>query len=266
MATSRLHELSAHGVSVWIDSLSREMLETGELDRLMEEDAVVGVTSNPTIFQKALAEGAWYDEQLRAVSREIDDTTEIFCPRDGRHQGGVRLMRPVEKTDGIDRLARGRPARLRPRPKPSSRRCAQQEVDRPNLYVKIRHRAGLGRSGLHREGRPDQHHLIFSLERYAAVTEAYSRGLERLLHRGDPQGSRCELLRLRVDTEADKRLERLAAATCRGSSPSRTRSSPTNTTSTCSTTTVGTTWRRRGHGGSAACGHRRPRRTPPTAT
>ena len=54
MGTSRLHELSAHGVSVWMDSLSREMLETGELARLMEEDAVVGVTSNPTIFQKAL--------------------------------------------------------------------------------------------------------------------------------------------------------------------------------------------------------------------
>ena len=65
MARSRLHELSEHGVSVWIDSLSREMLETGELARLIEEDAVVGVTSNPTIFQKALAEGDWYDEQLR---------------------------------------------------------------------------------------------------------------------------------------------------------------------------------------------------------
>ena len=55
MARSRLHELSEHGVSVWIDSLSREMLETGELSRLMADDAVVGVTSNPTIFQKALA-------------------------------------------------------------------------------------------------------------------------------------------------------------------------------------------------------------------
>ena len=63
------HELHAAGVSVWIDSLSREMLETGELARLIEEDAVVGVTSNPTIFQKALAEGDWYDEQLREVAR-----------------------------------------------------------------------------------------------------------------------------------------------------------------------------------------------------
>ena len=55
---SKLHELSARGVSVWMDTLSRELLETGELARLNEEDAVVGVTSNPTIFQKAMAEGA----------------------------------------------------------------------------------------------------------------------------------------------------------------------------------------------------------------
>ena len=64
---SRLHELSARGVSVWMDSLSREMLETGELARLNRDDAVVGVTSNPTIFQKAMAEGSWYDEQLKDV-------------------------------------------------------------------------------------------------------------------------------------------------------------------------------------------------------
>ena len=104
MATSRLHELSAHGVSVWMDSLSREMLETGELARLMEEDAVVGVTSNPTIFQKALAEGDWYDEQLRVISRETEDPTEIFL---ALAQEDIRdacdLMAPVwERTNGVD--------------------------------------------------------------------------------------------------------------------------------------------------------------------
>ena len=67
MAKSRLHELSDLGQSVWIDSLSREWLKTGELARMMREDAVVGVTSNPTIFQKAMSEGDWYDEQLREV-------------------------------------------------------------------------------------------------------------------------------------------------------------------------------------------------------
>ena len=104
MSTSRLHELSAHGVSVWIDSLSREMLETGELARLMKEDTVVGVTSNPTIFQKALAEGEWYDDQLREAKQEIDEPVELFFAlalEDIRD--ACDLMRPVwESTAGID--------------------------------------------------------------------------------------------------------------------------------------------------------------------
>ena len=78
MAKSRLHELTAHGVSVWIDTLSRELLETGELARLMEEDAVVGVTSNPTIFEKALSAGDWYDDQLREILGGDEDPKEIF--------------------------------------------------------------------------------------------------------------------------------------------------------------------------------------------
>ena len=104
MKRSRLHELSEHGVSVWIDSLSREMLETGALARLMDEDAVVGVTSNPTIFQKALAEGDWYDEQLRAAATEIDDPVELFF---ALAQEDIRdacdLLAPVwERTGGVD--------------------------------------------------------------------------------------------------------------------------------------------------------------------
>ena len=78
MAKSRLHELSDRGQSVWIDSLSREWLRTGFLKRLMDEDAVVGVTSNPTIFQKAMSEGGWYDDQLRTLLRRADDLREIF--------------------------------------------------------------------------------------------------------------------------------------------------------------------------------------------
>ena len=68
MSKSRLHQLSELGQSVWIDSLSREWLRTGELQRMLDEDAVVGVTSNPTIFQKAMAEGDWYDDQLREAA------------------------------------------------------------------------------------------------------------------------------------------------------------------------------------------------------
>ena len=91
MARSRLHELSERGVSVWIDTLSREMLETGELARLMADDAVVGVTSNPTIFQKALSEAEWYDEQLREAAKETEDPLELFFTlalEDIRRNGG----------------------------------------------------------------------------------------------------------------------------------------------------------------------------------
>ncbi len=118
MAESRLQELSAKGVSVWIDSLSREMLETGELERLMREDSVVGVTSNPTIFQKALAEGDRYDAQLREVGRAIDDPVEMFF---ALAMDDIReRLRPAASGVGADgrdrrvRVARGRPdARLR---------------------------------------------------------------------------------------------------------------------------------------------------------
>ncbi|HET7556051.1 MAG TPA: transaldolase family protein, partial [Gaiellaceae bacterium] len=78
MAKSRLHELSELGQSVWIDFLSRQMLQSGKLARMLEEDAVVGVTSNPTIFQKAISEGDAYDEQLREVLAEEDDAKEVF--------------------------------------------------------------------------------------------------------------------------------------------------------------------------------------------
>ena len=69
MPDSPLHRVTALGQSVWIDFLSRDLLETGELERRMREDAICGVTSNPTIFQKAMAEGARHDEQLREIGR-----------------------------------------------------------------------------------------------------------------------------------------------------------------------------------------------------
>src|SRR3990172_3197350 len=103
--TSRLHELSARGVSVWIDSLSREMLETGELARLMAEDAVVGVTSNPTIFQKALASGERYDAQLRELAAAgVDDPAELFWALAiGDVQAACAPLRPVwEQRSGGD--------------------------------------------------------------------------------------------------------------------------------------------------------------------
>ena len=67
MAKSRLHELAARGQSIWFDTLSRDLVHTGELKRMMDEDAVTGVTSNPTIFQKALSSGSAYDEDMKKL-------------------------------------------------------------------------------------------------------------------------------------------------------------------------------------------------------
>ena len=162
MAKSRLHELSEQGVSVWIDSLSREMLETGELARLMSEDAVVGVTSNPTIFQKALARATGTTSSSARCSKTEDDPTEIFLPLAMEDiRAACDLMQPVWD-DGRRRrlrLARGRPdARLRPRGDlragdPAARGGRPAEPVRQDPGDRARARRD---RGLHREGQVDQ--------------------------------------------------------------------------------------------------------------
>src|SRR5213595_581374 len=104
MADSNLHKLSARGQSVWIDYLSRDLLEQGELKRMMEEDAVVGITSNPTIFQKAISSGDAYDEQLKEVLAEERDPKEVFLRLAIQDvSGALDLLRPVwDKGSGRD--------------------------------------------------------------------------------------------------------------------------------------------------------------------
>src|SRR5918996_6285588 len=96
MAKSRLHELSELGQSVWIDFLSRDLLQKGELARMMRDDTVVGVTSNPTIFQKAISAGDAYDEQLRDVLQEERDPKEVFIRLAAKDiTDALTLLRPV---------------------------------------------------------------------------------------------------------------------------------------------------------------------------
>src|SRR5215212_3886581 len=217
MSKSRLHELSDHGQSVWIDSLSREWLETGELARMIDEDAVVGVTSNPTIFQKALAEGDWYDEQLREVLTGEDEDKEVFYRLAARDiQAACDLLRRVwDEGKGQDGyvsmevdpdLAYDREATI------DEAMRFHEWIDRRNLFVKIpATEPGLGAiEECIARGRPINVTLIFSLERHEAVAEAYIRGLERLVESGgDPStvASVASFFVSRVDTEADKRLE-----------------------------------------------------------
>jgi len=217
MAKSRLQQVAELGQSVWIDSLSREWLRTGELKRMMAEDAVTGVTSNPTIFQKAMAEGGWYDDQLREVLSGEHDLKEVFLQLaitdieeacdlfrsvwdDGAGKDGYVSMEvdpnfAYDTAATIDEAAR-----------------FHDWVERPNLYVKIPATApGIPAiEEMIARGRNINVTLIFSLERHREVAEAYVRGLERLLEAGgdlSAVGSVASYFVSRVDTEADKRLD-----------------------------------------------------------
>src|SRR5947208_16437705 len=103
MAESNLHKLSERGQSVWIDSLSRTMLESGQLAQLMSDDAVVGVTTNPTIFQKAVSQGEDYDEQLRELLEEETDAKEIFLNLSARDvEAALELLSSVHEANSQD--------------------------------------------------------------------------------------------------------------------------------------------------------------------
>src|SRR5262245_38042214 len=192
------------------------MLETGHLARLMEEDAVVGVTSNPTIFEKALSTGEWYDEQLRAELDRSDDTKEVFFALAVEDiKRACDLMRPVwERTNGIDGFVS---IEVDPDLAYERQETFEQAtllhrlVDRRNVYVKIpATEPGLGAiEDSIAAGRSINVTLIFGLDRYAAVAEAYVRGLERLVADGGDAAkviSVASFFVSRVDTEADRRL------------------------------------------------------------
>ena len=217
MPESRLHQLSALGQSVWIDSLSREWLETGELARMMREDAVVGVTSNPTIFQKAMSEGDWYDEQLREVMEAEDDLKEIFLQLAAHDiAAACDLFRPVwEEGHGRDGYVS---MEVDPNLAYDTEATIEQAtrfhdwLERPNLFVKIPATApGLPAiEEMIARGRNINVTLTFSLQRYAEVAESYIRGVERLVEGGgDPSAvaSVASFFVSRVDTETDKRLD-----------------------------------------------------------
>jgi transaldolase len=224
--TSRLHELSALGQSVWVDSISRQWLREGFLEKLIRENAVVGVTSNPTIFQKALAEGDWYDDQLRDVLREVDDPKEIFyrLAVDDIQDACDVLRRVWDEGSGQDgyvsmevdpTLAHDTDATL------TEALRLHEWIDKPNLLVKIP-ATQEGLTAIEESiarGKSINVTLIFSLERYAEVAEAYVRGLERLVTGGgDPSvvTSVASFFVSRVDSEADKRLNAVGRPDLKG--------------------------------------------------
>ena len=217
MAKSHLHELAARGQSIWFDTLSRDLVHSGELKRMMKDDAVTGVTSNPTIFQKALSSGSAYDEDMKKLLSETDDPERIFFSlalQDIRDACDV-LKPAFDASNGVDGFVSMEVLPGLAYDTEGTFAQAQwiaKEVERPNLYVKIpATMAGLPAiedSIAH--GTSINITLIFSLDRYKAVVEAYLRGLERLVAGGgDPSkvASVASFFVSRVDTEADKRLE-----------------------------------------------------------
>jgi transaldolase len=213
-----LEKLSARGQSVWIDSLSREMLETGALQELVDEYSVVGVTSNPSIFQKALEGEGWYDDQLKELGSE-EDLNEVFIQLASRDiENACDILAPIfDGSDGVDGFVS---MEVDPTLAHDTQATLDQAlrfhgaVDRPNLYVKIpATKAGLPAiEECIAQGKSINVTLIFSLERYAAVLEAYVRGVERLHEAGGDitkVRSVASFFVSRVDTEADKRLEEI---------------------------------------------------------
>jgi len=216
---SKLHKLSELGQSVWIDFLSRDMLHSGELARMMKDDAVVGVTSNPTIFQKAISAGEAYDEQLREVLTEERDPKEVFLRLAVQDVNeALDLLRPVwdegSGKDGYVSLEVDPNLAYDTEGTTAEAVRLHKLVDKPNLFVKIpATKPGLPAiEDMIAKGKSINVTLIFSLERYEEVARAYIRGLERLVAGGgDPStvASVASFFVSRVDTETDKRLDEM---------------------------------------------------------
>ena len=214
--TDVLGELTKAGVSVWLDDISRERLRTGNLESLIKDFHVRGVTSNPTIFASALAKGYAYEEQIKDLAARkvtVDEASRMITTYDIRWAADV--LRPVyDATDGLDgrvsievdpRLARETTATI------AEAKQLWWLVDRPNTLIKIPATAeGVPAiSAVLAEGISVNVTLIFSLERYGAVIDAYMEGLEKAAANGHDISAIASVASFfvsRVDSEVDKRL------------------------------------------------------------
>ncbi|MEH0932906.1 transaldolase [Micromonospora sp. CPCC 205558] len=218
--TDKLNELTAAGVAVWLDDLSRVRLSSGGLDQLRREKHVAGVTTNPTIFAKALSDADEYNWQLRDLATrgvDVEEAVRMLTTYDVRWACDV--MRPsYDGSAGVD----GRVSiEVDPRSAHNADKTVAEAkalwwlVDRPNLFIKIpATEAGLSAiTDTLAEGISVNVTLIFGLDRYSAVMEAFLAGLEQAKANGHDLstiGSVASFFVSRVDSEVDKRLDRMA--------------------------------------------------------
>ncbi|GAA4125800.1 transaldolase [Nocardioides fonticola] len=218
--SDRLKELADAGVSIWLDDLSRERIETGNLTDLVREKSVVGVTTNPTIFAGAIADGERYDEQVRKLVAEGHDVDRVIfelTTEDVRNACG--LLRPVYDATPADgrvsievepTLATDTEGTI------ASAQALWQAVDQPNALIKIpATREGIPAiTAVIAQGISVNVTLIFSVERYRAVMDAYLTGLEQARDAGLDLASIHSVASFfvsRVDSEIDKRLEAIGS-------------------------------------------------------
>ncbi len=227
--SERLKALAAAGVSIWLDDLSRERIETGNLAELVKERSVVGVTTNPTIFAAALSEGERYAgqvDELASAGVSVDDAIFELTTHDVREACDI-LLDTWKATDGVDGrvsievspgLASDTDATI------AAAKKLWKAVDRPNLFIKIpaTEEGFPAITAVLAEGISVNVTLIFGLDQYNRVMEAYLAGLEEAKQRGQGLSdihSVASFFVSRVDTEIDNRLDELddpAAAELKG--------------------------------------------------
>jgi len=218
---ANLAALSAAGVSVWLDDLSRTRLETGNLADLIATRSVVGVTTNPTIFQGAITKGNAYDAQLSALAKQgadVDETVRTLTTDDVRNACDV-LAPVASATDGVDgRVSIEVDPRLAHETDATVAQAIElwKLVDRENLLIKIpATKAGLPAiTRVIAEGISVNVTLIFSVERYEAVIDAYLAGLEAAKAAGHDLSkihSVASFFVSRVDTEIDAQLDKIGS-------------------------------------------------------
>ncbi|MET8943369.1 transaldolase [Streptomyces sp. NPDC004542] len=217
--TDALKRLSEEGVAIWLDDLSRKRITSGNLAELIDQQHVVGVTTNPTIFQKAISQGDGYDQQLSDLAARkvtVEEAIRMITTADVRDAADI--LRPVfDATGGQDgRVSIEVDPRLAHNEKATVAEARQLAwlVDRPNTLIKIPATlAGVPAiTSTIANGISVNVTLIFSLERYRAVMDAYLSGLEKAKERGldlSKIHSVASFFVSRVDTEIDKRLDAL---------------------------------------------------------